>query len=132
MAEKHEDNDQGFTNMDIPTRVRKRPAVIFGSGDVEGCQRCVYELILNAVKETRECYGDKIVVTKYLDGSFEVQDFGRGIPVGYNERYRHFNWAVAFSEENYTYPDGDSSEYALALTGFGLSSTQYVSEYMDA
>lgn len=53
--------------------MRKHPAVVLGSDGVEGCQHCVNEIILNAVHEAREGYGNRIVFTKFLDGSFEVK-----------------------------------------------------------
>ena len=62
-------------------RVRKRPAVIFGSDDLEGCKHAVFEILSNAIDEAREGHGDTIVVTRYEDLSVEVEDFGRGCPV---------------------------------------------------
>ena len=59
-------------------RVRKRPAVIFGSDDLEGCKHAVFEILSNAIDEAREGYGDTIIVTRYQDLSVEVEDFGRG------------------------------------------------------
>ena len=66
-------------------KVRKRPAVIFGSDGIEGCQHSVFEILSNSIDEAREGYGKEIVVTKYSDGSFEVEDHGRGIPVDFNK-----------------------------------------------
>uniref|UniRef100_UPI003FEF46EF toprim domain-containing protein n=1 Tax=Candidatus Fimivicinus sp. TaxID=3056640 RepID=UPI003FEF46EF len=82
-------------------------------------------------------FGDKIVVTRYIDGSIEVQDFGRGIPMDYNENEGKFNWELVFCElyagGKYNTNDGDGSyEYSLGLNGLGLCATQYSSEYMDA
>ena len=48
-------------------RVRKRPAVIFGSDGIEGCQHSVFEILSNSIDEAREGYGDKIVVTRFLE-----------------------------------------------------------------
>lgn len=67
-------------------RVRKRPGVIFGSDGLEGCQHAVFEILSNSIDEAREGHGSKIIVTRYLDHSIEVEDFGRGIPLGWNER----------------------------------------------
>ena len=58
-------------------RVRKRPAVIFGSDGLDGCEHSVFEIISNSIDEAREGYGKKIVVTRFLDHSVEVQEFGR-------------------------------------------------------
>ena len=48
-------------------RVRKRPAVIFGSDGLEGCEHAVFEILSNAIDEAREGHGDTIIVTRYLD-----------------------------------------------------------------
>ena len=57
-------------------RVRKRPAVIFGSDDLEGCKHAVFEILSNAIDEAREGYGKLITLTCYKDHSIEVSDFG--------------------------------------------------------
>ena len=61
-------------------RVRKRPAVIFGSDDLEGCKHAVFEILSNAIDEAREGHGDTVIVTRYEDNSVEVEDFGRAVP----------------------------------------------------
>ncbi len=131
----------GYSNDDIlmlegADRVRKRPAVIFGSNGISGCEHSVFEILSNSIDEAREGYGDKIVVTRYSDGSVEVQDFGRGIPVGYNEKYDRENWELIFCEMyaggKYNTNSGGSYEYSLGLNGLGLCATQFASEYMDA
>ncbi len=114
-------------------RVRKRPAVIFGSDGIEGCEHSVFEIISNSIDEAREGYGNKIIVTLYSDGSIEVEDFARGIPVDYNTKLDRYNWELLFCE---LYAggkmDGENYEYSLGLNGLGLCATQYASEYMDA
>ena len=79
-------------------RVRKKPAVIFGSHGIEGCEHAVFEIISNSVDEAREGFGDTIVVTRFEDKSVEVQDFGRGLPVGYNQKEKRYNWELLFCE----------------------------------
>ncbi len=117
-------------------RVRKRPAVIFGSDGLDGCEHSVFEIISNSIDEAREGYGKKIVVTRFLDHSVEVQDFGRGIPVDYNNREKCYNWELVFCDlyagGKYDTNDGGSYEYSLGLNGLGLCATQYSSEYMEA
>ena len=116
-------------------RVRKRPAVIFGSDDLEGCKHAVFEILSNAIDEAREGYGDTIIVTRYEDLSVEVEDFGRGCPVDYNEKEKRYNWELVFCEmyaggkygEN-----GENYEYSLGLNGLGSCATQYASEFFDA
>ncbi len=116
-------------------RVRKRPAVIFGSDGLEGCEHAVFEILSNAIDEAREGFGSRIVVTRYEDGSFEVQDFGRGIPVDYNPREERYNWELIFCElyagGKYNTNEGENYGFSLGLNGLGACATQYASEYMD-
>ena len=136
MAKKSGYSNQDITKLEGPDQVRKRPAVIFGSNGIEGCEHSMFEILSNSIDEAREGYGNKIVVTRFLDGSVEVQDFGRGIPVGYNEKYDQFNWELVFCElyagGKYNTNSGGSYEYSLGLNGLGLCATQFASEYMDA
>lgn len=117
-------------------RVRKRPAVIFGSDGLEGCQHAIFEILSNAIDEAREGHGDIITVTRYSDKSIEVEDFGRGCPVDWNERENRFNWELVFCElyagGKYANDEGENYEYSLGLNGLGSCATQYSSEFFDA
>lgn len=116
--------------------MRKRPGVIFGSDGLEGCQHAVFEILSNAIDEAREGHGNLIVVTRYEDRSIEVEDFGRGCPVDWNEAEGRYNWELVFCElyagGKYKDGDGDNYEYSLGLNGLGSCATQYASEYFDA
>ena len=79
-------NDQSITKLKGADRVRLRPAVIFGSDGLEGCQHSFFEILANAVDEARAGFGDEITVTAYRDHSIRVDDCGRGVPLGYNEK----------------------------------------------
>ena len=135
MAKKPEYGNESITSLKGADRVRKRPAVIFGSDGLEGCQHSVFEIISNSIDEAREGYGKKIVVTRYSDKSVEVQDFGRGAPVDFNTKENRFNWELLYCEMyaggKYDTNDGGNYEFSLGLNGLGLCSTQYSSEYMD-
>jgi DNA gyrase subunit B len=128
-------DNTSITTLKGADRVRKRPAVIFGSDGIDGCQHSVFEILSNSIDEAREGYGKKIVVTHYADGSIEVEDFGRGIPVDFNENEQKFNWELVFCEMyaggKYNNNEGESYEFSLGMNGLGLCSTQYSSEYMD-
>ncbi len=117
-------------------RVRKRPGVIFGSDGLEGCQHAVFEILSNAIDEAREGHGNLIVVTRYEDRSIEVEDFGRGCPVDWNEKEGRFNWELVFCElyagGKYDNASGENYEYSLGLNGLGSCATQYASEFFDA
>ena len=128
-------DDQSIKSLKGAERVRKRPAVIFGSDDLIGCQHSFIEILANSVDEAREGYGDKIIVKKYLDLSIEVEDFGRGVPLGYNEKEKRWNWELVFCElyagGKYDNNDGNSAyEFSLGLNGLGATATQYSSEFM--
>ncbi len=116
-------------------RVRLKPAVIFGSDGLEGCEHAVFEILSNSIDEAREGYGSVIEVTRYLDKSVEVADYGRGIPVDYNSNEDRYNWELVFCElyagGKYNNNDGENYEYSLGLNGLGACATQYASEYMD-
>ena len=136
MAKKPEYNNESMTLLKGPDKVRKRPAVIFGSDGLDGCQHAAFEIISNSIDEAREGYGNRIIVTLYSDKSIEVQDFGRGLPVDYNKKEERYNWELAFCEmyagSKYDTNNNGSYEYSLGLNGLGLCSTQFASEYMEA
>ena len=116
-------------------RVRKRPGVIFGSDGLDGCQHAVFEILSNSIDEAREGYGSQITVTRYSDGSIEVADMGRGIPVEWNENEKCYNWELIFCElyagGKYRNQEGENYEFSLGLNGLGTCATQYASKYMD-
>ena len=135
LAKKQEYGNESIKSLKGADRVRKRPAVIFGSDGLEGCEHSVFEIMSNSIDEAREGYGNKICVTRFLDGSVEVQDFGRGIPVDYNKNEDKYNWELLFCEmyAGGKYDNGgDNYEFSLGLNGLGLCATQYASEYMEA
>ena len=137
MAKKTQRYDnESISSLKGADRVRKRPAVIFGSDGIEGCQHSIFEILTNSIDEAREGFGKKITLTRYADGSIEVEDEARGIPVDYNAREERYNWELVFCEMyaggKYNNNDGDNYQYSLGLNGLGLCATQYASEYMTA
>ena len=128
--------NESIKKLEGADRVRKRPAVIFGSDGLDGCEHSVFEIISNSIDEAREGYGKKIVITRFLDKSVEVQDFGRGLPVDYNNNEKCYNWELVFCDlyagGKYDTNNGGNYEYSLGLNGLGLCATQYASEYMEA
>ena len=137
MAQKNNSyGNQSISSLKGADRVRKRPSVIFGSDGLEGCEHAVFEIMSNAIDEAREGHGDLITVTRFEDGSIQVEDQGRGCPVDWNETEQKFNWELVFCElyagGKYNNLDGDNYEYSLGLNGLGACATQYASEYFDA
>ena len=131
--------EYGNTSIEVlegEDRVRKRPAVIFGSDGLDGCEHAIFEIVSNSIDEAREKHGDLIIVTRYADRSVEVEDFGRGCPVDWNEKVGRYNWELVFCEMyaggKYKNNDAGNYEYSLGLNGLGTCATQYASEYFDA
>ncbi len=135
MANKQKYDDDSIKSLKGAQRVRKRPGVIFGSDGLEGCEHSFFEILSNSIDEAREGFGKEIVVTKFDEGSIEVKDFGRGIPVGFNKSEDRYNWELIFCElyagGKYNTNKGFNYNYSLGLNGLGLCATQYSSEYMD-
>lgn len=127
--------NESISSLKGADRVRKRPAVIFGSDGIEGCTHSIFEILSNSIDEAREGHGSLINVTYFEDHSIEIEDFGRGIPVDFNNNEQKYNWELVFCElyagGKYNNQEAQSYEYSLGLNGLGLCSTQYASEYMD-
>ena len=129
-------NDQTITSLKGADRVRKRPAVIFGSDGLEGCQHSFFEILSNSLDESREGYGKVITVTVYKDHTIEVDDRGRGVPLGYNEKEKRYNWELIYCElyaggKYNNNSDKGAYKFSLGLNGLGACATQYSSEFMD-
>ncbi len=139
MAENKKKNaeygNQSITSLKGADRVRKRPAVIFGSDGLEGCEHSFFEILSNSLDEAREGYGDRIFITVRKDMTLEVEDFGRGVPLGWNEKEQRYNWELVYCElyagGKYNNDDGEAYEFSLGLNGLGACATQYSSEFMN-
>ena len=127
--------NESITQLKGAERVRKRPAVIFGSDDIEGCQHSIFEIISNSIDEAREGFGKRIEVTRHKDCSITVADFGRGVPVDYNAVEKKYNWELLYCElyagGKYANAIGENYSFSLGINGLGLCATQYASEYMN-
>jgi len=129
-------DDQSIEKLEGADRVRKRPGVIFGSDGIEGCEHSFFEILSNSVDEAREGYGSVITVTAYKDHSIEVDDRGRGVPMGYNEKYKCYNWELIYCElyaggKYNNNAGGGAYEFSLGLNGLGACATQYSSEFFE-
>ena len=135
MAKKQTYGNESITSLKGADRVRLRPAVIFGSDGIDGCQHSIFEILSNSIDEARQGFGKEITITRFLDHSVQVEDHGRGIPVDYNNKEQRYNWELVFCEmyAGGKYSAGeDNYEYSLGLNGLGLCATQYASEWMTA
>lgn len=128
-------DNESISSLKGADRVRLRPGVIFGSDDLEGCQHSFFEILSNSIDEAREGYGSQIEVSRFKDGSIEIKDYGRGIPLDFNQKEERFNWELVYCElyagGKYNNNTGDSYEFSLGLNGLGACATQYASEYFD-
>ena len=127
--------DQSISSLKGADRVRKRPAVIFGSEGLEGCQHSFFEILSNSIDEAREGYGKEITITVYRDRTIEVDDRGRGVPLDFNAKEGKYNWELVYCElyagGKYDNNDKGAYKYSLGLNGLGACATQYSSEFMD-
>ena len=69
-------------------------------------------------------------MTAYADHSIEVDDHGRGVPLGWNEHEGKYNWELVYCEmyaggKYYNNSAGASYEFSLGLNGLGACATQY-------
>ncbi|AND27995.1 toprim domain-containing protein [Bacillus thuringiensis] len=132
-------------------RVRRRPAAVLGSSGIEGARHGVTEIVGNSVDEGTAGFGSKLDINYFKDGSISIRDYGRGVPMGYNENKGISNWFLVFNE---MYAGGKYKDYqeelraikdwstfnptdynylfSIGLNGLGAASTQYTSEFFEA
>ncbi len=136
MTKKDNYNNDSIKSLKGADRVRLRPAVIFGSDGIEGCKHSIFEILSNSIDEFKQGVGKVINITKHKDLSITIEDFGRGIPVDFNESEQKYNWELVFCElyagGKYNNNEGTDYNFSLGLNGLGLCSTQYASEFMNA
>lgn len=127
----HAYDNEAITSLKGPDRVRLRPGVIFGSDDIQGAQHAFFEILSNSIDEAREGFGREIRIHRFRDGSIEIEDDGRGIPLDYNAREQRYNWELVYCElyagGKYNTNSGENYEFSLGLNGLGACATQYAS-----
>lgn len=144
-------DDNSIDRLEGAERVRFRPAAILGSNGLDGAKHTIYEIVGNASDEQMSGYGDKIEIGYHEDGSIFVRDYGRGVPLGWNEKKQEWNYFLIY-EELYAGGKYDDSQEILrdidsrnawdtfdikdypylitvGLNGLGAAATQCTSEY---
>jgi len=112
--------------------VRKRPGMYIGSTDSRGLMHCLWEIIDNSVDEALGGHGDRIDIVLHSDGSVEVRDRARGIPVDIEPRTGLSGVEVVFTKLHAGGKFGGGSYAASGgLHGVGASVVNALSERLD-
>ena len=112
--------------------VRKRPGMYVGSTDSRGLMHCLWEIIDNAVDEALTGVCDRVEITLHQDGSVEVGDNGRGIPVDVEPRTGLTGVEVVFTKLHAGGKFGGGSYAASGgLHGVGASVVNALSSRLD-
>lgn len=146
MTSNYDDNSIG--QLKGAERIRFRPAAVLGSNGIDGARHTIYEIVGNASDEQMSGFGDKLEIGYYEDGSISVRDFGRGVPLGWNEKEQNWNYFLIYEEMYAGGKYGDSQEVlkkisdwnkfdikdypyliTVGLNGLGAAATQCTSEY---
>ena len=94
-------NDYGndsITRLKGEERLRMRPEALLGSNGLDGAKHTVIEIIGNATDEKLAGFGNKLDVALYEDHSISIRDYGRGVPLGWNEKEQQWNYFLIYEE----------------------------------
>ena len=112
--------------------VRMRPGMYIGTTGPKGLHHLLWEIVDNSIDEISNGFGNRIIVTLFQDGSAQVEDNGRGIPVDMHPQLKVSGVEVVFTQlhaggkfgnENYGYSGG--------LHGVGASVTNALSRWLE-
>ena len=146
-------DNESISQLKGAERVRLRPEALLGSNGLDGAKHTVNEIIANATDEALAGYGKQLDVTVYEDHSISIRDYGRGVPLGWNEKEQNWNYFLIY-EELYAGGKYDDNQKILkdiddkgawssfkiqdypylitiGLNGLGAAATQYTSEFFE-
>lgn len=129
------DNNSIRTRSDL-VQMRTNPSLNLGTNDARGVLHAIKEIIDNSIDEVKSGYGEEVIITRYKDRSYSVQDFGRGVPVDWNEAEQKYNYELVFMTLNAggKYEEAGktgASKYSKGLHGIGASACAFTSEHFE-
>lgn len=125
-------NSDSIQSLGILGGVRAKPASI----GLENHNHTFIEILANAIDEHREGFGKEIIITKLLDKSITIQDFGRSVPMDKNSD-GEYAYKKVFDElwSGGKYNNNDDTEgnyqFSLGTNGVGATGTNYTSDYFQ-
>lgn len=94
----HKDRNNDVESLEAVEAARRFPAINLGHSDIHGVEQAIIEIIGNALDEANSGFGDRIDVTLDADNVVSVRDFGRGVPLGWNEKYNAWNYYLIYGK----------------------------------
>lgn len=135
-------DNESIRAMSTRDSFRLKPDVWLQGHDLNAVKHTLVEVVGNAIDEVKYCVSKglpctpRIDVKRYADHAMSVQDYGRGIPVDFNQSENEYNFKLIFMtpfaggkyDDEGAYMDG----FTVGTNGVGLTVTQYTADYMDA
>lgn len=90
--------EDSISKLEGEKRVRMRPEALLGSKGIDGAKHTVIEIIGNATDERLSGFGDRLDIELHDDDSISVRDYGRGVPLGWNEKAKDWNYYLIYEE----------------------------------